>query len=249
MRGREGTAAALSAAAGLVAELLQTFTTREPSGRDFTLDLAGIALAWSGVVCWRRRRLFRLGHALVVVACAVATGWLIAREVAIRRDLARMMPLLAGFEHSWELDRWHAKPGTTMRRSRADPIRGEWSLEVRCSATEAYPGVSMEDFEEDWRPYRWLEWSARLPSKEPIQLAVRIDDDQGARFGTRYTTYVATVPSEQVYRIDLRDVAMNFREHPMNLGRITELHFFLDEPETPHSFILDEVRLVREEPP
>jgi hypothetical protein len=77
-----------------------------------------------------------------------------------------------------------------------------------------------------------------------MELAVRLDDDQGALHGTRYTELVRVVPAQQVYRIDLRQVAAHFREHPMNMGVITELHFFLDEPRLERGFSLDAVRLV-----
>jgi len=39
-------------------------------------------------------------------------------------------------------------------------------------------------------------------------------------------------------------VAAHFREHPMNMGVLTELHFFLDEPPLERQFSLDGVRLV-----
>jgi hypothetical protein len=85
----------------------------------------------------------------------------------------------------------------------------------------------------------------RVASGGPLELSVRLDDDQGALHGTRYTEVVRIVPPQEVYRIDLRTVATHFREHPMNMGMITELHFFLDEPRVERSFSLDEVRLVR----
>ena len=237
-------AAILGIAAGGLSEMLQSLTSREASVGDFAFDILGIALAWAGVSCWRRRGAWRATHAVVMAGCVAAAVFFVARKAAETRDLDAMMPLLAGFERPHELDRWEAKAGTRMRRTAPGHAGSGWALEVRCSATEAWPGVSMEDFESDWRGYRWLEWSARLPSAEPLELAVRIDDDQGATHGTRYTAYVPISPSQEVYRIDLREVAAHFREHPMNMARVTELHFFLDEPRADHVFSLDEVRLV-----
>jgi hypothetical protein len=131
-----------------------------------------------------------------------------------------------------------------MRRTGPGHAGSAWALEVSCSPTTAYPGVSMEDFDSDWRGYRWLEWSLRVPSGEPLELSVRLDDDQGAVHGTRFTEVVRIVPPQELYRIDLREVAGHFREHPMNMAAITELHFFLDEPRVERDFSLDEVRLV-----
>lgn len=245
MRRADPAAAGLSVAMAGVLEVLQGMTSREPSWSDFALSLLGVALAWWGVWSWRRRAPWRAGHAAVALAFAVAGVGLFARQVTVSRAVAAMMPVLATFEHPWELERWHAKEATTMARTPARTGDG-WSLEVRCSRSPTYPGVSIEDFEGDWRPYRWLEWSIRMASPEPMRLAVRIDDDQGARFGDRYTAYIPIVPSREVYRIDLRAVATHFREHPMNLAHVTELHFFLDAPDSPRVFWLDDVRLFRE---
>jgi hypothetical protein len=215
----EPVAAVLAAAAGALTEILQAIGARDGSWSDFGFDVLGIVLVASALITRKERTL---------------------------DQLQAMMPLLAGFEQAWELDRWHAKPDTQMVRTRRGAIAGGWSLEVSCSNRAPYPGVSIEEFDGDWRPYRWLEWSVRLPSAEPLELSVRLDDDQGARYGTRYTSVVRVVPGQQTYRIDLREVAAHFRAHPMNMARVTELHFFLDEPRTPRVFLIDDVRLVAE---
>jgi hypothetical protein len=242
----EPVAAVLPAAAGALTEILQAIGARDGSWSDFGFDVLGIALAWSGLACWRRGRRWAAGHGAVVLAVVLVASALITRKERTLDQLQAMMPLLAGFEQAWELDRWHAKPDTQMVRTRRGAIAGGWSLEVSCSNRAPYPGVSIEEFDGDWRPYRWLEWSVRLPSAEPLELSVRLDDDQGARYGTRYTSVVRVVPGQQTYRIDLREVAAHFRAHPMNMARVTELHFFLDEPRTPRVFLIDDVRLVAE---
>lgn len=238
-------AAAVSGVAGALSELLQSATPkREASWNDFALDLLGVAMAWTGVWCWRRRKLWRAAHTAAIVAFIVTAGWLIDRQAVIRHAWAAMVPLLAGFEQPRDLDRWHAKAGTTIARVQAAGMEGAWALQIRCSDPARYPGVSIQDFESDWRPYRWLEWSVRLATADPMKLTIRIDDDQD-EYGERYTARLWIVPPQQVYRIDLLDVAARFREHPMNMAVITELHFFLDEPKAPHTFLLDNVRLVR----
>lgn len=237
-------AATLAAAAGGFSEVLQSFTSRQASARDFAFDLLGIALAWTGILCWRRRVSWRVVHAVVLAGFAVAVVLLVARKASESRELDAMMPLLAGFEKPHELQRWAAKAGTRMQRTAPGHAGTAWALEVSCSGGATWPGVSLEDFAGDWRGYRWLEWSVHLPSGSPLELAVRLDDDQGSVHGTRYTEYLPIVPSREVYRIDLRKVAAHFREHPMNMARMTELHFFLDEPRANQRFSLDEVRLV-----
>lgn len=244
--GSDAVPALVASAAGAAIEVVQGLSWRDASWRDLGSDLAGIALAWTGLVCWRRGRAWALGHSAVVAAAVLAAAGLIARHASVLRQLDAMMPLLAGFEHEWELDRWHAKRGTRLARTRESALEGEWSLDVSCSARARYPGVAIEDFAADWRGYRWLEWSVRLPSDEPLELLVRIDDDLGGAYGDRYTEAVRIVPGRQLYRIDLRQVASRFRAHPMNLGRITELHFFLDEPGRARRFLLDGIRLVED---
>jgi len=238
-------AALASVAAAGTSELLQLFVgSRSASWGDVVLDLVGVALAWSTLSCWRRSGGWRAAHAALLVGGIAAACVSLGKSVLESRELAAMMPLLAGFEQRHELRRWHAKDGTEMSR-KAPGLRGSgWALEVRCSASAGYPGVSIEDFESDWRGYRFLEWSVHVPSAKAFELALRIDDDQGALYGDRYTRLVRIAPPEEVYRVDLREVAAHFREHPMNMAAITEVHFFLDGPKAEQVFSLDEVRLV-----
>jgi hypothetical protein len=228
--------------AGGVEILQMQIPTREGSLDDFARGTAGALLALAGIVSWNRARTWRL--LFVTLSAGVAGGcvWLLVVQAGIVRAFERQMPLLAGFEHSWELDRWHAKPATTMQRRRANASEGEWSLEIDCQGGE-YPGVSIEGFSPNWQRYRALAWSAYLPGSKPLELTVRIDDDLGAIYGMRFVSIVQLEPGSGTYRIDLDRVATAL-PHPMNIAQISELHFFLDHPDRAGVFFLDAVRLV-----
>jgi VanZ family protein len=227
--------------AGGVEILQMAIPTREASLDDFGRGVAGALLTLAGIASWNRGRAWRLVFVTLSVSVAGAGVWLLVAQADIVRAFERQMPLLAGFEQSWELDRWHAKPATTMLRRRGNASEGDWSLEIDCQGGE-YPGVSIEGFAPDWRRYRALVWSAYLPGSKPLQLTVRIDDDLGDIYGTRFVSIVELEPGSGTYRIGLDRVASAL-PHPMNLAQITELHFFLDHPDRAETFFIDAVRL------
>ena len=82
-----------------------------------------------------------------------------------------------------------------------------------------------------------------MPGSTPLDLTVRIDDDLGDLYGTRFVTVVRLEPGARTYRVDLIAAAQALPEHALNLARITEVHFFLDHPDAPRTFLLDGVRL------
>ncbi len=225
------------------AELLQAFIpTREASVDDFVRGVGGEFLALAGIASWRRSREWRFAFALLSSTVAAVLLWSVADKVRVVQAFDRQMPTLASFEHDWELGRWHAKPGTTIVRSRDFHADGGWSLAVQCSR-DVYPGVSIEGFKPDWRSYRLLTWSAFVPGTTALELTLRIDDDLGERYGTRFVAIVPLQPGAGTYHIDLDRVARALPAHRMNLAQITEVHFFLDHPDVARAFFLDAVQL------
>jgi hypothetical protein len=230
-------ASVLAVAIGVAVEWIQGVVGRDPDVYDVVRDIAGIAASAAGLLA-PRWRAARVGFILLTAGALSWAGSHVAREVAIRGRFARMMPLLAGFEGEWELRRWHAKDGTSIRESTAYHADGLRSLRIDAFGGR-YPGVAVEQFEPDWRPYRWLEWTVYLPDDRPLDLVVRIDEI-GTRRGC--TTTVLVSRSGAVCRLDLvRRVA---GECGIDLERIGECHFFLDEPRAPRTVYLDRVELV-----
>jgi len=226
-------------------EILQQFTTRDPSWTDFVLGSAGAGLAWtaSALRPYTPAR-FALVAAMIalVVAAALAN---VRRELLREERLSARFPVLGEFSDEDEFSRWQAKGGTDIRLVGPNQGHAAGALEIGTVPNADGPGVSTEGFPADWSSYRWLEWTADVPGQRPLPLTVRVDDDLGERFGLRYTTVVNLEPGRHVYRIDLRNAAASLA-HPLNLQSIGELHFFLDSPRERHIFMLTGVRLVAE---
>jgi hypothetical protein len=235
----EVAATLLGLAIGVGSEWIQGLTGRDPDVYDVLRDALGISASAIGLLAHRSRA--ARAALVLLTTCVIAwAGWQVADEIAVSGQFDRMMPLLAGFEGDWELRRWHAKEGTSIRESTAYHADGARSLRIDAFGGP-YPGVAVEQFEPDWCACRWLEWTVFLPDDRPLELTVRVDEIGTSR---GCTSAVLVERSGQVCRLDLvRRVA---KACGIDLRRIGECHFFLDEPRTPRTLYLDRVRLVAE---
>ena len=235
---------AVSVCVAMSAEILQSFIpSREASLEDLTLGVAGASLACAGLLCRGKATVWRVCYALTLAVVGVAMALSVLKAWRIAAGFARQMPVLATFEQPWDVERWHAKPGTRMQRRTIPGAQGWW-LEVQASAAE-YPGVSVEDFEPNWNGYAALALDVLLPMPEPLDLTVRIDDDKSSRNKEPFVTIVHIESDRRRYRIELPQAIVGGSPSALDRRLVTEVHFFLDRPGESRTFFIDNVRLER----
>lgn len=235
--------------AGL-AEWSQRFTGREPSWSDFTNSAAGAFLTFLGITMWQRRpvlpwRLLYIAYTAAICAITVLPAW---RELLAIGWRSTSFPTLGDFENKHELRLWcgdgrrDAPAGARICLVPEYASHGEHSLRVETRA-RGNPGVRFLAADQDWRDYRTLAFDIFNPG-DSFTLSLRIDDDfpKPEREDRFYRALTIAVGWNHI-AIPLEEIASTPKNRHLNLAAIRRVVLFLEEPEQPHVFHLDHVRI------
>ena len=228
---------------GGVTELVQILTNRSPSWHDALANALGSAafLIWISTPSTAPKHvrfvLIMTGALLIVVASASPALILFDSIVQVRNK-----PLLASFENDLELSRWEFGR-TVATRSLKQATEGTWSLRLVLDQGK-YAGVTYAWPVHDWSAYRDFEFDAFLEPGPPLELVVKIEDQEhNGRYEDRFHRVERLEPGGHHVRIPLSEIrrAPNGRE--LDLSRIRRLEFFTASQPRPFILFLDNLHL------
>lgn len=241
-------AAIVIAAFGLVSEIAQAFLGRNASWQDFLADLCGggaaLALVTDPHQASTVDRWSTAARRMAAVAC-LAMGFARPLTVFLDELLARgEMPVLASFEHPWQMSRWffHA-----CHASRVDEhaTHGRYALRLDIEASK-WPGpmFTLPLGCRDWRRARRLSFDLYVGEDQPLKLWVKIlDQAQDGRASDRYEREFTLPAGATHFVISAEELREAPREREMDLSRIRRFQLYtLDLPQ-PRTLYLDNLRL------
>jgi VanZ family protein len=249
---------AITAAIGIVTELLQNFQpNREPSFADFARDLAGAATVLltaavvspvSGGPSWlvrRRDKRVALGVALVIL---LASGAQVAAALGVVAARWSALPMLYAFDGSWsERGRVTTADHSTLTpRARPARVPSDFAEPLaRLDMTAStYPGIRLSEPYPDWRDYRELAFTVVSDLDVPQTIVIRIDDmlhDQ--RSEDRFNRALRIAPGVNHVVIALDDVRTAPDRREMDMSRIRGIIIFAYQPPAPTHVFLGPLRL------
>jgi hypothetical protein len=255
---------ASAALLGASTELLQGLVGRDASGRDWINDVAGAALFLGFAASFESRGATRsLTHGqrrvwrAALVAVFLATAWPVFGWVLAYAQRDRAFPQLLEFESAWErrflvlqsaeLDSVPPPPGWPLAPPWARVARLSFSPDASHAAEfTGYSGFFVDEIHPDWRGYRDLVFLAFVPSREPVRLSLRIEDEQHQTNNApsdRFHLDLVAQPGMQEVRVSLAAVERAPATRSTDLGAIRVLHLFVYEPTTAFSVYVDGFRL------
>ncbi len=232
---------------GSLIEIIQSgIAGRTASSLDVVRDLMGGVL---GVVWlrWSYSSLkARLGLALIAGTVLCWNLYPVTTALVDEWQAKRDFPLLAGFEHPYELSRW-TEGNSVARRSRDQARQGHFSLRVSLN-TATYSGVHLEYFPHNWQGFSFLSFSIYNNVLSPLAVTVRINDkkheERQQLYKDRYNRSFILQHGWNDIKISLADVRNAPENREMNMSEISELGFFVIRQKTDKVFFLDAVRLI-----
>ena len=237
-----------AAAAGLV-EVIQPFFGRSESGRDFAHGILGSAAGLAIAVEFENRR--SIFNFAAVLACVAQLLFLRPAAIGLSAVWWRSthFPELADFENNAQTALWQPVSygrGTT-KLGAVIAGRGQ-SLFVHVIDGK-WNGVRYDAGLRDWTAYTTLQFDAFNPHPEPLRLNLRIDDDRkkSTSFAERFNRTLNLPGGWTTFRVPLSEVAAAGRSKPMNMRRIKQMLFFLNPQPGSDVFLLDNIRLIRED--
>lgn len=240
----------LSVLVGASTEILQSLVGREPSWRDVFNDVLGGLLAVLFFAPGRYQLATPLRHAAQFLLLLIMVWSLIPFSRALADDIIsrHQFPLLSGFETPFEQTRWGGKSRRYIDQEVV--YRGQQSLRVELVAGW-YPGVFLNFFPADWRDYAALQMQVHLPLSEPLELHLRIHDQNHRDFNNlhrdRFNLTLLLEPGWNRIRVLLADVASAPRGRELDLRRVAGVGLFAVSLENSQVITIDEVRLLRQD--
>ncbi len=237
----------LALVVGGATELLQLWVGREASWEDLAKDLLGCLVA----VVFTAPSRFELLHWQRLFCQAVVAGWLLwsvlpfGRVVADELIAAQQFPLLSGFETPFEASRWSGNSGRKIERSTV--FSGTAALRLRLN-TDRYSGAYQYYSLGDWSNYQFLQLQAYNPDPEPLQIHLRIHDQDHRKHQNAYRDrFSARFNLQQGWNrleVPLDKVVNAPKGRQMDLRRVAGLGLFVAKLAQPRTIYIDEVRLL-----
>jgi hypothetical protein len=181
-------------------------------------------------------RAARAAAALVALACIVFYFTPLVRMGVAYVHRNGQFPVLADFrsriEQSWVV-------GYGVNREIADG-----ALQVEFLAAQ-WPGVSLHEPMPDWRAFKVLVIDVENPDAERLPLSVRVHDRRhGRTYNDRFNRRFDMGPRERrTLRISLEDIRRGPRQRLMDMGHISDITLFRDQPRGSRHLRIYSVRL------
>jgi VanZ family protein len=233
---------------GILIELGQSgLDDRTPDIYDLTRDITG-ALVGLAFFVPSRRLLSKIGlrvfQAIVLIIIFVSIFPL--GEALIDEAIARQrFPVLSDLETPFEIKRWQGHSKFEIDRKIFK--QGKSSLKVLLN-TDQYSGVELKYVANDWRNYKYLQFSLFNPSSEPTKINCRVHDIHHIKHGQDYydrfnTSYLVPQGWSDI-RISVKDIVNAPKNREMDLRHIQGLYIFVVRLPRPKIVYIDDVRLV-----
>lgn len=151
-------------------------------------------------------------------------------------------PFFYDFESDDDLNHFNWKCKTLFSIDDEHAIRNRHSLKIDFYPSP-YPGITFEDFNQDWSEHKFLGFYIYNPEKKVINMALRIDDSHNPSYGERYNSPVQVKPGKNIYKIKLSSLITSGSKRKLNLRSIEKVIFFLVNPQKKETLYLDNVRI------
>jgi VanZ family protein len=218
-------AGVIGVGSGFLSEVVQRPLARDASWEDVGADALGAIGALAVYALFERRSALRGWHRLVALLVAVgclavyvSPIYVMARAYVHRNG---QFPVIASFHSRTELY-WTLSIG--VRREIVDG-----ALEVEFIADQT-PGLGFHEPVPDWRAFQSLVLDVENPAAEPLELGVRVHDEQhNWRYNDRFNRHFDVAAGERrTLKISLDDIRHGPRSRPMDMSRISNVTLYRD---------------------
>ncbi len=228
---------------GLLTELLQILVERNFSYWDIARNWLGTQLGCLYCIFNSNALTKRLRIYAAIVLLALLIAMLPLTTTLLDRLIARQQfPILANFETPLEQLRWQADGNIAIKTFDDDTK----ILRVQLNH-QSYPGISLNDFPNNWLAYNSINIRLFNPGQAPLTLTIRLHDKAHKRSGWRYNDRFNQTnifqPGWTTLQIPLQKIQHAPKNRQLDLDEMRHLKIFspLSAPST--VFYLDSIYL------
>jgi hypothetical protein len=240
-------AIAIAVFLGGATELIQWTTGRDPSWKDFSADVIGVA-TFVMLYAAFDARLMRLRGAFVSLA-AIGIGlmlWPLAVTAHAYYERSQAFPLI------FDLNRGLGMYFITTRqvRTRIETMPPPWSNESALRVEflpGKWQGVELREPPPDWREYDNLIVDIVNPTSELLRIVVRVDDEQhNLRHADRYNgNFDVPANSRSALRIPIEAIRSAPKDREFDLAKVARVVVFRREDSPASAMYVSRMELER----
>jgi hypothetical protein len=232
---------------GGATELIQWFTYRDPSWKDFRADVIGVG---TFVLCYALfdSRITHLRRTLMPLAVMGATVmlWPVAVTAHAYYERNRAFPLI------FDLNRGIGMYFITTRQvqTRIEPMPAPWSNESALRVDflpGKWQGIELREPPSDWREFDKLIVDLVNPTSETLRVVVRVDDEQhNWKYADRYNGNFDLAPHSRVaLRIPIEEIRTAPKNRELDLSKVARVVVFRRRDSQAPSMYVSRMELAR----
>lgn len=240
-------AIAVSVFLGGATELIQWFTYRDPSWKDFRTDVIGVAtfvscyaLFDSRITHWRRMLM-----PLAVIAAGVML-WPVAVTAHAYYERNRAFPLIFDLNRGIGMYFITTRQVQTRIETMPKPWANESALRVDFLPGK-WQGIELREPPSDWREFDELKVDLVNPTSETLRVVVRVDDEQhNWKYADRYNGHFDIAPSSRVaLRIPIDEIRTAPKTRELDLSKVARVVVFRRRDSQAPSMYVSRMELAR----
>lgn len=233
----------------LCVEFIQGYTGREFSWIDMGYACLGALVSGYVII-----GITYNGKGVCVVAfCSICLFVLVAlfpvyRVLLDQHRIRASYPLLAGFESTFELSRWHAD-SCSLLQSEVYSTEGYYAGKIVIDDEfEEYPGVFMDSLLTDWSKSYAVAFDAYWEPITPAKIWIRLDDlEQMPEYSQRVQVMVVLTQGMNHIQIKRNEYEKTPSGRKMDLSRIARFGLFFEKAESGDTLYIDNLRLIEKD--
>lgn len=232
----------------LLSEAAQIPTNRDASMEDLVADwLGAAAFSMFAVAFAPSFRLDRRWRLLLVPLGLLLLVWSLLPLVKVSAayiERSQNLPELVDFDATFSRTFMRIQNATLLKQH--DDASGHTSALITLN-DGPWPGVLLHDLHPHWSSYDELVLDLENAESTPLNLSLRVDDDQHRfgeqRYSDRYNLRFELRPGTTTLRIPLTDIENGPADRKMDLDAIDGLVLFAARSEAGRSFVIHSIRL------
>jgi hypothetical protein len=154
--------------------------------------------------------------------------------------------LLTGFEDESDLHQWVYRDASVVR-SEQNVTQGRFSLQLTLFPGQ-YPGMLLprgSPLLTDWQDYDVARLDVFNPQTQPVEVTVRIDDQQSVNFGSRYNDGFVLRPGKSILELAVHRLQTSDHSRNLDASQLCQLVVFASDLPSPTVLVFDNFRLER----
>ncbi len=241
---------------GVATEAIQLLVGRDFEFVDIGNDIIG---GYAGFLATRlvllsrqhssHKKALQLTYTLGFILLALLGTRKVTTALLDNQNIQSSFPVLSDFETEFEMARWDYRSAILSISASPKPNASD-SMKVEFQP-DRYPDITLKDFIKDWSNYHSIHFSLFNSQSEPIEMELKVYDEQhligGYRYNDRFNRQIVLQPGWNKFSFLLAAIKQSPKNRQMDLTSISSFSLFMVDLKQDTTIYLDDLYLSRQQ--